>query len=35
MKAEDYSHKDAAISFVRLVGSGKVRDAYGQKRGMF
>jgi len=28
MKAEDYSHKDAAISFMRLVGSGKVRDAY-------
>ena len=28
MKADDTSHKDTAVSFLRLVGSGKVRDAY-------
>jgi predicted SnoaL-like aldol condensation-catalyzing enzyme len=28
MKAEHNSHKDTAVSFMRLVGSGKVRDAY-------
>ena len=28
MKAEDQLHKDMAISFLRLVASGKVRDAY-------
>jgi predicted SnoaL-like aldol condensation-catalyzing enzyme len=28
MKAEHDSHKDTAVSFMRLVGSGKVRDAY-------
>lgn len=27
-RAEGHSHKDAAVSFMRLVGSGKVRDAY-------
>ena len=28
MKADSRSHKDAAVSFLNLVGSGKVRDAY-------
>jgi predicted SnoaL-like aldol condensation-catalyzing enzyme len=28
MNTDDHSHKDAAISFMRLVGSGKVREAY-------
>lgn len=28
MKAEDHTHKDAAVSFMRLVGTGHVRDAY-------
>jgi predicted SnoaL-like aldol condensation-catalyzing enzyme len=28
MKADNASHKDTAVSFLRLVGSGKVRDAY-------
>lgn len=28
MKTEHNSHKDAAISFMRLVGTGKVREAY-------
>ena len=28
MSTDDYSHKDAAISFMRLVSSGKVREAY-------
>lgn len=28
MSTDDYSHKDAAISFMRLVTSGKVREAY-------
>lgn len=28
MKAENHSHKDTAVSFLRLVGAGKVRDAY-------
>ena len=28
MKKDDHSHKDAAVSFMRLVGSGKVREAY-------
>jgi len=28
MKAEDQFHKDMAVSFLRLVASGKVRDAY-------
>ena len=28
MKAENHSHKDTAVSFMRLVGSGKVREAY-------
>jgi predicted SnoaL-like aldol condensation-catalyzing enzyme len=28
MKAGNNSHKDTAVSFMRLVGSGKVRDAY-------
>jgi predicted SnoaL-like aldol condensation-catalyzing enzyme len=28
MKADSHSHKDVAVSFMRLVGSGKVRDAY-------
>jgi predicted SnoaL-like aldol condensation-catalyzing enzyme len=27
-KAEPHSHKDTAVSFLRLVGAGKVRDAY-------
>ena len=28
MKTDNHSHKDAAVSFLRLVGTGKVRDAY-------
>lgn len=28
MNTHDHSHKDAAVSFLRLVSSGKVRDAY-------
>jgi predicted SnoaL-like aldol condensation-catalyzing enzyme len=28
MTAENQSHKDTAVSFMRLVGSGKVREAY-------
>ena len=28
MKVESNSHKDSAVSFMRLVGSGKVRAAY-------
>lgn len=28
MSTHDYSHKDAALSFLRLASSGKVRDAY-------
>jgi predicted SnoaL-like aldol condensation-catalyzing enzyme len=28
MNAGHSSHKDTAVSFMRLVGSGKVRDAY-------
>jgi predicted SnoaL-like aldol condensation-catalyzing enzyme len=28
MKSDNTSHKDTAVSFLRLVGSGKVRDAY-------
>ena len=28
MKADNTSHKDTAVSFLRLVGCGKVRDAY-------
>jgi len=28
MKAADHSHKDTAVSFLRLVGAGKIRDAY-------
>lgn len=28
MKTEHDSHKDMAVSFLRLVGSGKVREAY-------
>ncbi len=28
MKTDYHSHKDAAVSFLRLVGTGKVRDAY-------
>lgn len=28
MKADNNSHGDAAVSFLRLVGTGKIRDAY-------
>lgn len=28
MKTGNHSHKDAAISFMELVGTGRVRDAY-------
>ena len=28
MSTHDHSHKDAAVSFLRLVSSGKVREAY-------
>jgi predicted SnoaL-like aldol condensation-catalyzing enzyme len=28
MNTQDSSHKDAAVSFLRLVSSGKVREAY-------
>jgi predicted SnoaL-like aldol condensation-catalyzing enzyme len=28
MNSDDSSHKDTAVSFLRLVGSGKVREAY-------
>ena len=28
MKTGNHSHKDAAISFMQLVGTGRVRDAY-------
>jgi predicted SnoaL-like aldol condensation-catalyzing enzyme len=28
MKTGNNSHKDTAVSFIRLVGSGLVRDAY-------
>jgi predicted SnoaL-like aldol condensation-catalyzing enzyme len=28
MTAQHASHKETAVSFLRLVGSGKVRDAY-------
>jgi predicted SnoaL-like aldol condensation-catalyzing enzyme len=28
MKAENHSRKDNAVAFMRLVGSGKVREAY-------
>jgi predicted SnoaL-like aldol condensation-catalyzing enzyme len=28
MKADSQSHGDTAVSFLQLVGSGKVRDAY-------
>jgi predicted SnoaL-like aldol condensation-catalyzing enzyme len=28
MKADNSSHKDAAVSFLRLVASGSIREAY-------
>ena len=28
MKTGNHSHKDAAISFMQFVGTGRVRDAY-------
>jgi predicted SnoaL-like aldol condensation-catalyzing enzyme len=28
MKPETHSHKNAAVEFVRLVGAGKLREAY-------
>jgi predicted SnoaL-like aldol condensation-catalyzing enzyme len=28
MNTGNHSHKDSAISFIRLVGAGKVREAY-------
>ena len=28
MKTSSHSHKDAAVEFLRLVGAGKVREAY-------
>jgi len=34
MKAENHAHKDTAVSFLKLVGSGKVREAYDRHVGV-